>query len=142
MSDIILPLHLLALAYAAWNIVHADHMGFTWMRGKVATLDPQVVAKYHRGSWIGLSLMIATGLALFWPMREFLLTRPQFFVKMAFVATLVCNGFVIGKLQKTAETKTFASLSFTERLPLFISGAVSTLCWIGAALGGLFLIPD
>lgn len=61
---------------------------------------------------------------------------------MAFVVTLICNGLVIGKLQHVATTKTFSSLTFTEKLPLFISGAVSTLAWVGATLGGLFLIPD
>jgi hypothetical protein len=141
MEQIFLPLHLISLAYVAWNIFHADHMGFDWMRGKVATLDVSRVRKYHHGSWIGLGLMIATGFALFWPLREFLLTRPEFYVKMAFVITLICNGFVIGKLQNTATTKTFASLSATEKLPLIISGAVSTISWVGAAIMAFFLLP-
>ncbi len=141
-STIVLPLHLLSLAYVAWNVVHADHLGFKWIRGKEQVLNVATVQKYHKGSWIGLGLMIVTGVILFLPMREFLLTRPQFYVKMAFVVTLVCNGLVIGKLQHVATTKTFTSLTFTEKLPLFISGAVSTLAWIGATLGGLFLIPD
>lgn len=142
MEDIFLPLHLLSLTYVAWNIFHADHMGLNWIRGKVTMLDEKTITKYHKGSWIGLGLMITTGLFLFWPLREFLLTRPQFYIKMAFVVTLIGNGLIIGILQKTASTKKFTSLSFKEKLPLFISGAVSTLSWLGAGLAGLFLIPE
>lgn len=142
MEQIILPLHLLSLLYVAWNIVHADHMGFLWIRGKVLKLDEKKVYKYHKGSWIGLSLMITTGLLLFWSMREFLLTRPQFYVKMAFVITLIVNGLVIGSLQKTATTKTFNSLTTQEKIPLFVRGAVSTLAWLGAVTTAFFLLPE
>ncbi len=141
-ETIFLPLHLISLLYVAWNIVHADHMGFNWMRGKVDKLNDSEVKKYHHGSFIGLGLMIVTGIVLFWPMREFLLSRPQFYVKMGFVLALTINGVVIGYLSKISTTKTFSSLTLREKIPLFISGTVSTLSWIGAALGGLFLIPE
>lgn len=141
-SDIILPLHLITLVFVAWNVAHADHMGFSWMRGKVATLDSVTVKKYHNRVWTGIILMILTGAVLFYPMRGFLLSRPQFYVKMGFVLALVVNSFVIGALSKIPTTKTFTSLSMKEKLPLLISGAVSTLSWIGATLGGFFLIPD
>ncbi len=142
MEQLLLPLHLLSLLFVAWNILHADHMGFNWIRGKVQTLDASKVRKYHRGSWIGLSLMISTGLFLFYPLRELLVTRPQFYIKMAFVITLICNGFVIGKLQHIALEKPFASLSNSQKIPLFICGAVSTLSWLGAATMAFFLVPD
>jgi hypothetical protein len=141
MEQIFLPLHLLSLVYVAWNIFHADHMGFNWISGKAQTLNASEVTKYHKGSWIGLGLMILTGLFLFYPLREFLLTRPQFYVKMAFVITLICNGLVIGKLQHIAIEKPFASLSNSQKLPLFISGVVSTLSWLGAAAAAFFLLP-
>jgi hypothetical protein len=117
-------------------------MGISWIRGRVETLDAKKVKKYHRGSWIGLSLMIITGALLFYPLREFLLTRPQFYIKMAFVVTLVCNGFVIGKLQHIAIEKSFSSLSSFQKIPLYISGAVSTVCWLGAIVCALFLLPE
>lgn len=141
-SDIFLALHLISLLYVAWNVFHADHMGFDWMRGKIDKLNESEVKKYHYGSFIGLGLMIFTGFLLFWPMREFLLTRPQFYVKMGFVTALLINGVVIGYLSKISTTKTFASLTLGEKIPLFISGAISTLSWVGAGLGGLFLIPE
>ncbi len=142
METVILPIHLLVLTFTAWQIFKADHLGFTWMRGRVKTLDAKEVKKYHYRTWAGLILMIITGFTLFWPMREFLLTRPQFFVKMTFVAALLLNSFAIGVLQKTATERPYSSLSLKEKLPLFISGAVSTLSWLGAAAGGFFLIPE
>lgn len=141
-GNVFLPLHLISLLYVAWNIFHADHMGFNWVRGKVDKLDESMVKKYHYGSFIGLGLMIFTGFILFWPMREFLLSRPQFYVKMGFVTALLINGVVIGYLSKISTVRTFASLTLREKIPLFISGAISTLSWIGAGLGGLFLIPE
>lgn len=142
MDVVILPLHLLILGFVGWNIFQADHLGFKWMRGTRAMLDKAVLEKYHLRVWIGLLGMIATGLLLFWPMREYLLARPQFYLKMAFVATLIINAFVIGHLQTKATRSTYASLSFKEKLPLFISGAVSTCCWLGAATTALFLVQD
>lgn len=142
LSQFLLPLHLLVLAFVAWTVVHADHMGFNWIRGKSRVLDEAQVAKLHRNTWLGLAGMIATGLLLFWPLHEYLLTRPQFFIKMFFVLALIANGFAIGRLQKIALTKSYAELTWGERLPLMISGAVSTLAWVGAATMAFFLIPD
>ncbi|MFA5131873.1 MAG: hypothetical protein WC444_00940 [Candidatus Paceibacterota bacterium] len=142
MEEIFLPLHFIALAFVAWNVFHADHMGFNWIQGKVEKLDARTVEKYHKRTWIGLLLMIGTGVALFWPEREFLLARPQFYIKMAFVATLFLNSFAIGNLKEKSTTRAYASLSVRERIPLFLSGALSTISWLGAAVMALFLIPD
>lgn len=141
-ADFYLGLHLLVLAFVAWTVFQADHMGFDWIRGKANTLDEKKVATLHRNTWLGIGGMIATGFLLFWPMREFLLARPQFIIKMAFVLALIINGMVIGRLQAVALAKSYKELSFKEKLPLIISGGVSTVSWLGAALMALFLIPD
>lgn len=140
--EIFLTLHLLVLTFVAWTVFHADHMGFNWITGKTRVLDEAKVKTLHRNTWLGLTGMIATGLLMFWPLHEYLLTRPQFYIKMFFVAALIANGFAIGNLQKIALTKSYAELTWGERLPLMISGAVSTLGWIGAATMAFFLLPD
>ena len=142
MQYILLSLHLTSLAFVIYNVILADHLGFTWIRGKSQTLPEDKIKKYHKRVWIGLILMIVTGFTMFWPMREFLLSRPQFYVKMLFVAGLLINSFAIGKLSLLPITRTFASLSTKEKVPLLISGAVSTLCWLGAIAGGFYLIPE
>ena len=83
--------------------------------------------------------MITTGLLLFWPGRSYLLERVQFFVKMAFVTTLICNGFIIGNLQKIAITHAWGDLKVSQKLPLLISGSVSTLAWLGAFTGAFYI---
>lgn len=142
-SDIVLPLHLLVLAFVAWTVLLADHMGFNWIRGKVRTLDAKQVEKLHKRTWYGLAGMIVTGLILFWPAKDYILaySLPQFVMKMSFVAALVFNGLVIGSLQKIALTKPYRELSLGEKTPLILSGGISTLSWLGAAIMALFLLP-
>lgn len=141
-SDLLLPLHLLTLTFVAWTALHADHMGFKWILGREQTLDKETTEKFHTRIWIGLGGMILTGFLMFWPMREYLLSRPQFYAKMFFVLALVANGFAIGSLQKVAFRKSFKELTTKERVPLLISGAVSTISWIGAATLAFFLVPE
>lgn len=137
----ILPLHLLTLAFVVWTIIQADMLGMSWIQGKKHTLDETVVKKHHRNTWIGLVGMMITGFLIFWPMREFLLHRPQFWVKMAFVASLVVNGFVIGRLQSLAIEKSYKELTHKEKMPLYVSATASTLSWLGAATLAFFLLP-
>lgn len=142
MSTLLLPLHLLVLSFTAWNILRADHMGLRWIQGRSQTLDSKEVIKYHYRVWAGLLLMILTGVFLFWPMRDFLLSRVQFYVKMGFVMTLILNSFAIGYLQKIAITSRFDSLTFKQKAPLFLSGAISTACWVFTAATAFFILPN
>ena len=114
-------------------------MGFSWIRGKTQKLDEKKVKKIHRNTWIGLLLMIATGSVLFWQEHEYLLGRVQFFVKMAFVITLIINGLVLGKIQQVAINYEWENLTFKQRIPLIISGGVSTLAWLGAFAGAFYI---
>lgn len=136
-----IPLHLLALTYAVWNIVHADHMGIKWILGKVETLDAKKVAHYHKGTWLGLILAIVTGTIVFITTKETILYT-QFYLKMEFVAALIINSFVIGKLSKIPTVKSFKSLTKKEKKMLFISGAISTISWLGAAITALFIVAE
>jgi hypothetical protein len=142
MSSVILFLHVLIVLLTLWQIIKIDHNIYKWIRGEAEKLSGAVVTKYHNRIWFGLTGIILTGILLFYPMREFLLSRPQFFIKMSFVVALIGNGFVIGVLKKTATENTFASLSIKQKTVLFLSGGISTLSWIGAISMALFLIPD
>ena len=133
-------IHLIVLIVTLVGVVRADHEGFAWIRGTKPTLDSQKLRMYHY--WVGAGLlgMITTGAILLWPMRDYLLTSsPLFIIKMMFVAFLVVNAFAISELLKIATIRTFASLTLKEKAPLFISGAISTGCWLGAASLGLYL---
>lgn len=139
MQDGIFYCHIASLTFVAWNVFRADHMGFSWIQGKTERLTVSEVKKYHYRTLTGLMLMILTGLLLFWPAKDYLLTRIEFWIKMGFVIALIINSFVIGTLSNTAVTKTFSSLTTKEKTPLFITGAVSTICWLGAATMAFFL---
>ncbi|MDQ5962571.1 MAG: hypothetical protein QG653_378 [Patescibacteria group bacterium] len=141
-SQIVLPLHILALLFGLWNIYHADHMGLAWVLGKKEKLDASLVKKYHTWTWASLIALIATGATLFYPMREFLLSRPQFFLKMGFVGALLLNGIAITFFQKRAIEHSFRELSFSQKVPLFISAGISSVGWVGAIICAFFLVPE
>jgi len=131
--------HILSLIFSGCVIVVADHDGFLWFRGKKETLNPSRLELLHQLTWIGLVLLIVTGFFLFYPARDFLLKNPAFIIKMIFVALLLGNGFVIGKLSHIAKTKSFASLQKGEKAKLLLSGVISATSWIGATIAAFFL---
>ncbi|MFA5841827.1 MAG: hypothetical protein WC835_02600 [Candidatus Paceibacterota bacterium] len=139
MEDIIFPIHMTGLAVAAVGVLLADHQAFNWVRGKKETLDLAKLTKYHHTVLWGLATLIISGFFLFWPSRNYLLQNTTFLIKMFFVVVLVMNSFVIGRFMPIATTREYSSLSFTERLPLMISGAASGVSWLGAAIAALFL---
>ncbi len=141
MEAVKLPLHLLSLSYVLITAYKADHIGFLWLRGKIDKVNGPTVQRYHRHMWIGLCLMLVTGFVLFYPLRNYLLARPQFYIKMSFVAILILNGFAIGKLEHIAVNHPFKELSKEERTPIYISAALSTIGWLGAITMAFFLLP-
>jgi hypothetical protein len=125
-------LHLLALFLSLVVIVMADSEGFAWMRGKKQTLDPKRMHHTHLLMWAGLLALILTGIVLFLPRWDYLIYQPLFIMKMLFVAVLLVNAILIGRLIDIALTRSYASLSWNEKLPLLVSGGVSAFSWAGA----------
>lgn len=135
----LVTVHVAILFLTIAVILYADKQGFSWILGKDETLNKTKLEILHRLMWGGLIGMIATGVFLFWPLREFLLTQPVYYIKMFFVSVLAINAFFIGKFMNVATERQFSDLSKSERVPLFVSGAVSTVAWAGAIIGGLLL---
>ena len=139
MQIIFLPLHLLILLATAVGIFKADKLGMAWMRGKKEMLDAAVLERYHWWVVAGLAGMILTGIGLVLPNPNDYIHNPAFVMKMVLVGMLVVNSAVIGSLMKIATVRSYASLSTREKLPLFISGAVSAVGWIGAVIAATML---
>lgn len=139
LETVLLPVHVGILLFIFWNIFKADHSAFSWIRGKVNTLNAVKMKKLHDNVFYGLIGMTITGIGLYLPLQEKLSASPAFKIKMAFVAVLFINSFVIYKLMPTASEKKYSELSTKEKLPLLISGVVSTLSWIGALIAVMFL---
>jgi hypothetical protein len=94
---------------------------------------------YYYPCWAGLLIMAASGVTMFLSYKDFLLYTPTFYVKMLFVGTLFINAFFIGKFLKVATERPFSALTKKEKFPLFLSGAFSTIGWVGAISCGLIL---
>ncbi len=121
--------------FVAIVIVIADHDGYLYMRGKKAVLNAVKVKRLHQLAWVGLGAMIVTGVMLV-RQNPIALEEGAFLVKMLMVLALLGNGFVIGRLSALSTTTPFASLTRGQKLSLLGSGAVSVLCWLGAAMIG------
>lgn len=135
------PLHTIILLFILWNIFKADKFALSWMRGKIEILDALKIKKLHDYILYGLLGMTVTGFGLFWPLREKLLASNAFGIKLALVVLLFLNSFFIERFMKIASEKKYSELLAKEKLPLIISGAVSTLAWISVLIAVAFL-PD
>lgn len=131
--------HIAFVLFSVGVIFLADKEGFAWIRGKKETLDPKRLRILHILTWTGLLLLIASGITLFLPRASFLLKEPFFIMKMLFVAVLIVNAFLIGRLMHVATVRPFRSLQLKEKIQLFASGAISTVSWAGAILAALYL---
>ncbi len=132
MYQFVLYVHLGTLAITVVGILIADHYGLSWVRGKREALDLKQLTRLHRFVGTGLVLMILSGGYLFWQQRDYLLHEPLFLAKMAFVALLVGNSFVVGRLSTIATEQPFRDLEVRSRLLFILSGAASASGWIGA----------
>jgi hypothetical protein len=133
-------LHFFTLALTALVIVYSDHEGFAYFRGKKQTLSKSFLVWSHRLVWVGLLGMIITGFFLTLPSWTYRLQEPAFYVKMGFVLVLVVNAFAIGTLSKIAGEKSFSALEPEVKRTLLLSGVLSAISWVGAAvIGFLFL---
>ncbi len=128
--SIILSTHIGTALLLIGLVLYADHMGFSWMRGKVSVLPLKKLLRIHHAIYAGLALMIATGLYMFLPLRSFLIYEPAFIIKMSFIGVLIINSLYIGKLTRIASTAPFALLSTGQKRKLLLSGGISAICWI------------
>ncbi len=136
----LVTIHLGVLICTAVVILYSDHQGYLYFTGKKQILSERFLKWSHRLVWVGLLLMITTGILLAIPSLTYRLQQPIFYVKMGFVAVLVINAFAIGKLARLAMTKPFVELTKKEQYTLLISGALSGISWVSAGVIGYFFL--
>ena len=95
MSDLLFYLHIGSLCVAGVGILLADSEAFSWLRGKQEVIIGMQSRVAHWTVTLGLAGLTLSGLALFWPMRDYLIGDPLFWIKMALVFALLINGIVI-----------------------------------------------
>lgn len=135
----LLPVHISAFVVTIVAVVLADLYALLWAIGKCPTLHRRYVVGLHYIVGTGLVTSIVSGVLMFWPLREYLITVEAFWVKIVFVVVLIINSFVISSHMYIPTTQTFSSLSPKERRPLLLSGAVSAISWITVFAAALLL---
>jgi len=136
----LITFHLIALILTGLVVLYADHMGFRYFTGRSQTLDSKKVRWAHRLVFIGLFVLIITGVMLTLPALAVWLENPFFYAKLGFVTTLLINGLFIDRIMQKATTTPYALLAPSERHLLMTSGALSAAGWIVSALIGFFLL--
>ena len=132
-------LHVIILLCTVAVILYADHYALGYVRGTKSTLDPKRMHYLHIAVYAGLAGMIASGVTMVAPYWRYFISDTAFLVKMGFVAVLVVNSVFISHLMHHAYKTPFAELSKKTKYALFLSGAASTLGWLGAiTMGVLF----
>lgn len=137
--SLVLTIHVTTATFLIASVIFADHKAFLWVLGKKDTLPEKMMLRIHHGMYVGLGIMILTGVYMFLPLKEYLLYETAFQVKMGFLGTLLLNSIVIGKLMHTATTHTFASLKKKTRLLFLLSGGISTASWISVIIAANLL---
>jgi hypothetical protein len=111
-------------------ILYADYMGLRYFTGKASTLPLRPLQLVHRAVFIGITLLVVTGIIITVPRWFMLFDNILFYAKLAFVLTLIVNGLFIHKLMHKATSSPFASLELSEKRLLMFSGALSGISWI------------
>ena len=127
-----LVVHITILVITGLIILYTDHLGWRYLVGNMKVLDEKRMRLLHYAVGGGLIGMIATGLYMAWPALPTLWALPLFKLKMAFVVVLVINAFFMGMAIDVAAKTPFAELETKQKARLLISGALSTISWIGA----------
>lgn len=140
MESVALTIHVVVLCLMAVVILYSDHQAYLYFRGKRRTLSRDFISWSHRLVWVGLILIIFSGIVLTIPTWTYRLQQPFFYVKIGFVLTLLINAFAIGKFSQTASVRPFIELSREEKHTLILSGALSVFCWTGATIIGLYFL--
>jgi len=135
----LLQIHITAVFTTLAFVIISDLHGMWWVLGKTQTLPQKRMRFLHYAVWVGLLITMSAGFCMFITYPSYLLSLPAFQLKLVFIGFLVINALFIGKHMQTACTQPWSTLSSKERKVLLLSGAVSTLGWIGAYTCAQFL---
>ena len=141
MNELIVPIHVGILLATLTCVAWADIYASMWLHGTKTILNNVILTRLHIAVTIGLIGMLITGVLLFWPLQEYLVSQSNaFFAKMFFVFALVVNSFVIEKYMAIATTQSFKEVPIRQKVVLFVSGGASSLSWIGAIIAATQLL--
>jgi hypothetical protein len=132
--------HIAALVFAGGLAVALDRATLRAFKGSAEQRTRQVgdLHAAHRSILFGLALSAVTGVMLFAADVETYFTAPAFWTKMALVALLLGNGYVMTR----SETRIRAATTATDDAwtSLRRSAVASLLLWFTTAFVGVALV--
>lgn len=141
----IIGLHLIGIVFGFGAALMADLFFFKFLKERSVTEDNVKTLKvFSRIIWLGLGIVIFSGLFLFLSNIEFYLGSAKFLTKMSVIGVIIVNGLVLN----FAVTPKLTSISFTAgdkedkkmqsvRSLAFAAGAVSATSWWTAFILGV-----
>lgn len=138
---VVLTIHVSTFIFNILLVIIADTNALRWVMGWKETLNQRFMVWLHRLLSLGLAVSILSGAYLFLSNLDYFqsVSVPAFYVKIGLVVALVINAFVISRHMHVAFDRPFASLTRAEKGPLFISGAVSAVGWVGVFVSAQFI---
>lgn len=144
-KTIFLIAHLFGVVFGMGAAFMTDIMFLKSVKDKI--LSPEELSFLSLGSkvvWAGLSIIILSGIGLFYLDPENYLNSSKFLTKMFIVLVLTINGIFfhfkhLPLLYRQALKKLPESEEFLRKSSfLFVSGAISSISWISTLILGVF----
>jgi hypothetical protein len=135
----LVTIHLTIAILTGLIVLYSDEQAFMWVLGKKTMLERGRISFLHRAVTTGLTLLIITGGLLYADAAPAYLSVTLFTTKLVVIFALIVNTYAIHRFSEVALMRSFASLSHRERIPLFITGAVSFAGWATAIICGLLI---
>lgn len=136
-------LHILGVVLGAGGAYVSDAMFLSAMRdGRLSATEMNFLHLGSRFVWLGLALLLISGLGIFLSDMETYLDSHKFLAKMTIVGLLAANGAVfhawhIPRLRRHVSLDLRRSREFIRFRPLLLaSGALSFVSWTSALILG------
>jgi len=148
MYEIFLTLHLIGVILGAGSALVSDALFFGVIRDRnINTTELKMLSLVSRLVWIGLALLLISGIVMLVLGNFVLLGEPSFQMKMLLVALIIINGILFHKqhlpfLKKMVKVKNLEddiSDNLSDRRHfkyMFVSGALSMISWLAVIILG------
>ncbi|MEK7149027.1 MAG: hypothetical protein AAB796_01335 [Patescibacteria group bacterium] len=145
LKTLYLILHLFGIALGAGAAFFSDIMFFSAIKDmRFSNTEIRFLKLGSRTVWIGLCVLVISGVLLFMTDPARYAHSSKFLAKMTIVAIIVVNGYIfhrihIPRIMRHAREELPSSEEFKRKsISMFASGAVSVASWISAAILGAF----
>lgn len=135
-DNLVLFFHILGIVLGLGGATVSDIFFFKFARDR--RISEKEVKKLHLFSkiiWVGLAVLILSGLGLYLSHGDDLLKSPKFLTKMSVVGVIIVNGILLNILISPKLTKIFSLLR--RRRLAFALGSISIVSWYSAFILGL-----